>query len=120
MYQSAHQQWGYFVLNVNIEQPSSPPSPEEASKKLKGTLSPSFIQEQFPQEYKNVKSGAPMEQQLQTFLDELGAKGWELINISTVGSKLLFFSKGRKSTIPIRKLPDHDVSGKWKRYLPKR
>ena len=103
MHQSVHQQWGYFVLNVNIEQPSSPPSPEEASKKLKGTLSPSFIQEQFPQEYKNVKSGAPMEQQLQTFLDELGTKGWELINISTVGSKLLFFFKRPKINHPDQK-----------------
>jgi len=39
-----------------------------------------------------------MEQQLQKHLDELGAQGWELINISTIGSKLLFFFKRQKST----------------------
>jgi len=98
MQQSALQHWNYFVLNVNIEQASSPPNPEEASKKLKGTLSPTFIQEQFPQEYRNLKPDAPMEQQLQKHLDELGAQGWELINISTIGSKLLFFFKRHKST----------------------
>ena len=70
-----------------------PPSPEEASKKLKGTLSPSFIQDQFPEEYKEMNQGEPMEVQLQKNLDRLGSQGWELINISTVGSKLLFFFK---------------------------
>ena len=105
MNQQIHQKWNYFVLNINIAQQEPQSSPEEASKKLKGTLSPSFIQEQFPQEYKNVKPGAPMEQQLQTYLDELGVKGWELINISTVGSKLLFFFKRPKINHP-----DPDVS----------
>ena len=70
-----------------------PPSPEEASKKLKGTLSPSFIQDQFPEEYKEMSQGEPMEVQLQKNLDRLGSQGWELINISTVGPKLLFFFK---------------------------
>ena len=70
-----------------------PPSPEEASKKLKGTLSPSFIQDQFPEEYKKIKQGESMIIQLQKNLDRLGSQGWELINISTVGSKLLFFFK---------------------------
>ena len=70
-----------------------PPSPEEASKKLKGTLSPSFIQDQFPEEYKEVRQDEPMEVQLQKNLDRLGSQGWELINISTVGPKLLFFFK---------------------------
>ena len=70
-----------------------PPSPEEASKKLKGTLSPSFIQDQFAEEYKEVRQGEPMEVQLQINLDRLGSQGWELINISTIGPKLLFFFK---------------------------
>ena len=34
-----------------------------------------------------------MEIQLQKKLRELGSQGWELINISTVGPKLLFFFK---------------------------
>ena len=93
MSESSHQKWNYFVLNINIESVPSPPNPEEASKKLKGTLSPSFIQDQFPEEYKEVHQGEPMEVQLQKNLDRLGSQGWELINISTIGPKLLFFFK---------------------------
>ena len=93
MSESSHQKWNYFVLNINIESVPSPPNPEEASKKLKGTLSPSFIQDQFPEEYKGVRQDAPLEVQLQKNLDRLGSQGWELINISTIGSKLLFFFK---------------------------
>ena len=80
-------------MNLNVAAPSAPPSPEKASEKLKGSLSPSFIQSQFPNEYKEIKNDDPMEVQIQRVLDKLGAQGWELIDISTVGSKLLFFFK---------------------------
>ena len=93
MSQTSHQKWNYFVLNINIATATAPPNPEEASKKLKGTLSPTFIQDQFPKEYKEVKQDDPLELQVQKNLDLLGSQGWELINISTVGSKLLFFFK---------------------------
>ena len=93
MSQTSHQKWNYFVLNINIATAAEPPNPEEASKKLKGTLSPTFIQDQFPKEYKEVKQEDPLELQLQKNLDLLGSKGWELINISTIGPKLLFFFK---------------------------
>ena len=86
-------QWNYFVLNLNITKPAPAPNPEEASKKLKGSLSPSFIKDQFPQEYKEVKQGPSLEKQIQVLLDQLGAQGWELISISPVGGKLLFFFK---------------------------
>ena len=88
-----HQRWNYFIMNLNVTAPSTPPSPEKASEKLKGSLSPSFIQSQFPNEYKEIKNDDPMEVQIQRVLDKLGAQGWELIDISTVGSKLLFFFK---------------------------
>ena len=88
--------WDYFVLNLNVTTPSTPPSPEKASEKLKGSLSPSFIQSQFPNEYKEVKKDDPMEVQIQRILEKLGAQGWELIDISTIGSKLLFFFKRPK------------------------
>ena len=80
-------------MNLNVAAPSTPPSPEKASEKLKGSLSPSFIKSQFPNEYKEIKNDDPMEVQIQRVLDKLGAQGWELIDISTVGSKLLFFFK---------------------------
>ena len=70
-----------------------PPSPEKASEKLKGTLSPSFLQDQFPDEYKEIKSNKFMEVQLQEVLGKLGAQGWELTNVSSIGAKLLFFFK---------------------------
>ena len=93
MSQQSYKKWNYFILNINVEAAPEPPNPEEASKKLKGTLSPSFIQNQFPEEYKEMNPGEPMEVQLQKKLDRLGSSGWELINISTVGPKLLFFFK---------------------------
>ena len=96
MTNSGHQMWDYFVLNLNVTTPSAPPSPEKASEKLKGSLSPSFIQSQFPNEYKEVKKDDPMEVQIQRILEKLGAQGWELIDISTVGSKLLLFFKRPK------------------------
>ena len=90
---TSSQQWNYFVLNLNIVKPNPAPNPEEASKKLKGSLSPSFIKDQFPQAYKEVKQGPSLEKQIHVFLEELGAKGWELISIYPVGEKLLFFFK---------------------------
>ena len=91
--EQSNQKWNYYVLNINVEAAPTPPSPEEASKRLKGKLSPSFIQDQFPKEYKKINQGEPMEAQLQKHLNRLGSQGWELINISTVGPKLLFFFK---------------------------
>jgi len=93
MSQPSHQKWNDFVLNINIATTTPPSNPEEASKKLKGTLSSAFIKDQFPKEYQEVTQDEPMELQLQKHLDHLGSQGWDLINISTVGPKLLFFFK---------------------------
>ena len=87
------QKWNYFVLNINISTPAEPPSPEKASKKLKGTLSASFLQSQFPNEYSQIKPDQPMEVQIQKVLENLGSQGWELIEIFNISSKLLFFFK---------------------------
>ena len=89
----SHQKWGYFVLNINISTPVEPSSPQKASEKLKGTLSASFLQSQFPDEYQEVKQDEPMEVQIQKVLEHLGSQGWELIEIFNVSSKLLFFFK---------------------------
>ena len=89
--------WEYKVMHLNIEITDSTAnqssSPEEASKKLKGTLSPSFIQSQFPDEYKEKEPGLPMHGQIQRILNVMGKENWELINISTIGVRLLFFFK---------------------------
>ena len=101
MNSTGFQKWSYFVLNLNITKPSPSPSPEEASKKLKGSLSPSFIKDQFPQEYKEIKQGPSLEKQIQVLLEQLGAQGWDLVSISPVGEKLLFFFKRPSSFDPL-------------------
>ena len=89
--------WEYKVMHLNLETTDSTAnqssSPEEASKKLKGTLSPSFIQAQFPDEYKEKEPDLPMHGQIQLILNVMGKESWELINISTIGIRLLFFFK---------------------------
>lgn len=100
MNSNGFQKWNYFVLNLKITKPAPAPNPEEASKKLKGSLSPSFIKDQFPQEYKELKQGPSLEKQIQILLEQLGAQGWEMISISTVGEKLLFFFKRPVSIDP--------------------
>ena len=93
MSQASYQKWNYFVLNINIATAAASPNPEEASKKLKGTLSPTFIQDQFPEEYKEFKQDDSMELKLQRKLGLLGSQRWELISISEVGPKLLFLKR---------------------------
>ena len=43
-----------------------------------------------------------MHVQLQKELDRLGSQGWDLINISTIGQKLMFFSKILTTKVLIR------------------
>ena len=97
MSQPSFQAWNYFVLKVNITEPGTPPSPEKASEKLKGTLSPAFIQDQFPNEYKEIKQDESIEVQLQKILAKLGAQGWELVEVFNISSKFLFFFKRPES-----------------------
>ena len=103
MSQQNDQKWKYLILNINIEAAPTPPSPEEASRKLKGRLSPSFIQDQFPKEYKkSIKVNQCMSSFKKKELDRLGSQRWDLINISIIGSKLMFFSKSLTTKVLIR------------------
>ena len=90
------QRWEYRVVHINInnDAPPKPSTPEAASKKLQGSLSPEFIKREFPQMYQQ----QPLEQkhpaaQLQHFLNLLGNEGWELVETSQVGGLLMFFFK---------------------------
>ena len=65
--------WEYFILQVNLDNnpASNTTSPEVASQKLQGSLSPDFIKEQFPDQYTENKPVHPVNQ-LQTILNKLG------------------------------------------------
>ena len=68
--------WEYKILNLNIDNtPNTPsPNPEKDSQKLKGSLSPDFIKEQFPEQYTQKKELHPADQ-LQNILNILGSEG---------------------------------------------
>ena len=93
--------WEYRVIHINmnsVKQEDLPKqaSPEVASKKLQGSLSPEFIKKEFPDLYKNAgQSRRPLHpaEQLQDFLNEMGKRSWELIEISELGSLKMFFFK---------------------------
>ena len=91
-----NQRWEYRVVHINInnDAPPQPPTPEAASKKLQGSLSPEFIKREFPQMY---QKQSPQQKhpaaQLQHFLNLLGNEGWELVETSQVGGLLMFFFK---------------------------
>ena len=91
--------WEYKILNLNIDNtPNDPsPNPEKDSQKLKGSLSPDFIKEQFPEQYTKKKELHPADQ-LQNILNILGSEGWELKCTENVG-RFLFFFFIRKRTL---------------------
>ena len=96
--------WEYRVIHINmnsVKQEDLPKqaNPEVASKKLQGSLSPEFIQKEFPDLYKNPgQSRRPRHpaEQLQDFLNEMGRSSWELIEISELGPLQMFFFKRLK------------------------
>jgi len=90
------QRWEYRVVHININNDTAPQpaTPEAASKKLQGSLSPEFIKREFPEMYQqpSIQTRHPAAQ-LQHFLNRLGHEGWELVETSQVGGLLMFFFK---------------------------
>ena len=69
-------QWEYHVVHLNVDDSSSKheeaSNPEAASEKLKGSLSPDFLKDQFPEQYQeNVDSEDPAVQLIK-FLNKNG------------------------------------------------
>ena len=96
-----NQIWEYKILHLRVnsdkdENKSS--SPEIDSKKLKGVFSPSFIKDQFPEQYKNNEKPKPKHpaDQMSDILNNLGKHGWELVESTVVGELQFFIFKREK------------------------
>ena len=70
--------WEYKILNLNVnnKEVNTSSNPEKDSEKLKGSLSPDFIKQQFPQQYQ-AKKEPPPAIQLQNIMNTLGKEGWQ-------------------------------------------
>ena len=89
--------WEYHVVHLNVDNPSSKPeeasNPEAASERLKGSLSPDFLKDQFPEQYQeNVGSEHPA-MQLSKFLNKKGQERWELSETIKIGKMLFLIMK---------------------------
>ena len=94
-----HQRWEYKILDLRVnsnKNESSSASPEIDSKKLKGAFSPSFIKEQFPEQYKKNEEPKHPADQMSNILNVLGKEGWELIESTIVGAFHFFIFKRKK------------------------
>ncbi|PSO51357.1 MAG: hypothetical protein BRC33_00655 [Cyanobacteria bacterium SW_9_44_58] len=88
--------WEYKVVHLNIKNTETP-SAEAASSATKGTFSPEFIKQEFPDIYSTENTSDHPARQLQEALNRLGKEGWELIEISQIGSLTMMFLKRMKS-----------------------
>ena len=90
-------QWEYHVVHLNVDDSSSKheeaSNPEAASEKLKGSLSPDFLKDQFPEQYQENESSDHPAIQLSKFLNKKGMERWELSEKIKIGKMLLLILK---------------------------
>lgn len=94
-----HQIWEYKILDLRVnsnKKENNSPSPEIDSKKLKGVFSPSFIKDQFPEQYKNNPQPKHPADQISDVLNNFGKDGWELVESTVVGQFQFFIFKRKK------------------------
>ena len=91
--------WEYHVVHLNVDDSSSKndevSNPEAASEKLKGSLSPDFLKDQFPEQYQGIEGSEHPAVQLSKFLNKKGLERWELSETIRIG-KLLFLIMKRE------------------------
>ena len=89
--------WEYHVVHLNVEDSSSKNeegrNPKVASEKLKGSLSPDFLRDQFPEQYKENQDAEHPAIQLSKFLNKKGCEGWELSETIKTGQLLFLIMK---------------------------
>lgn len=81
--------WEYKVVQL-VAQP--PASPEDASRKLGGSLSAEALRSQFPEYYANQNG----RRQINDFLNRLGDDGWELVQVQQIADLPLMVFKRPK------------------------
>tara|TARA_B100000700_G_scaffold310193_1_gene390459 strand:+ start:571 stop:858 length:288 start_codon:yes stop_codon:yes gene_type:complete len=91
--------WEYHVVHLNVDDSSSKieeaSDPKAASDKLKGSLSPDFLKDQFPEQYQENQDSEHPAVQLSKFLNKKGLEQWELSETIKIG-KLLFLIMKRQ------------------------
>ncbi len=89
--------WEYHVVHLNVD--DSPKedveasNPEAASEKLKGSLSPDFLKDQFPEQFQKDDSSEHPAIQLSKFLNKKGLEQWEFSQTIRIGSMLFLIMK---------------------------
>ena len=90
-------QWEYHVVHLNVDDSSSKheeaSNPEAASEKLKGSLSPDFLKDQFPEQYQENEGSEHPAIQLSKFLNKKGLDRWELTETIKIGKMLFLIMK---------------------------
>tara|TARA_B100000214_G_scaffold359907_1_gene321812 strand:- start:194 stop:481 length:288 start_codon:yes stop_codon:yes gene_type:complete len=89
--------WEYHVVHLNVDDSSSKSdeasNPEAASEKLKGSLSPDFLKDQFPEQYQETEGSDHPAIQLSKFLNKKGLERWELSETIRIGTLLFLIMK---------------------------
>ena len=87
--------WEYYVVHLNVDDSSGKSeeasNPEAASEKLKGSLSPDFLKDQFPEQYQENEGSEHPAFKLSKCLNKKGMDRWELSEKITIG-KMLFLN----------------------------
>jgi len=89
--------WEYHVVHLNVDDSSNnnqvASNPEVASEKLKGSLSPDFLKDQFPDQYQENGDSDHPAIQLSKFLNKKGLERWELSQTMKIGKMLFIIMK---------------------------
>ena len=78
--------WEYKVVQMVAQAPANP---DDASRKLGGSLSAEALRSQFPEYYSQGNGRA----QISSFLNDIGRDGWELIQIQQIADLPLMIFK---------------------------
>ena len=83
--------WEYKVVQMVAQAPADP---DDASRKLGGSLSAEALRSQFPEYYSQGNGRA----QISSFLNDIGRDGWELIQIQQIADlPLMIFKRPLRS-----------------------